>query len=162
MTMFPRILFAATLAALPIAPAAAQDPHGGKPATQEPAKKPDGFAVVKVGEDLKVVAQGEIDNVKKQIQDEHAKAMDEWKAMKKAADAKKEKFDKPEPKPTAFQVVKGGFKSQDEANTFMTAEKAKEKEKGKDKDKPKKDEPKKDEKGGGDKGKEKSKEHGGG
>lgn len=148
MKHLPSILFAATFAALPLTTATAQGHGDAKPAPApqeaEKGKKNDGFAVIQVGEEMKVVAQAEIDNTKKQIQDEHQKALDAWKAAKKAADDKKEKFDKPEPKPTAFHVVKGGFKSQEEANTFLTAEKEKAKGKGKEKDKPKE---------GGDKGK---------
>lgn len=143
MKYLPSILFAATFAALPITSATAQGHGDGKPAPAaqgDKDKKAEGFAVIQVGDEMKVVAQAEVDTTKKHIQDEFQKSLDAWKAAKKAAEDKKEKFDKPEPKPTAFHVVKGGFKTQEEANTFLTAEK--DKAKGKDKPKEGGDKPK--------------------
>jgi hypothetical protein len=60
--------------------------------------------------------------------------MDAWKAAKKAAEDKKEKFSTPEPKAPVLNVVKGGFKTEAEATTFITNA---EKEKAKKDEKPK-------------------------
>lgn len=129
MNILTRTLLAATLVALPVATVTAQD-HKGKPAEhaqdKEKDKKNDGFAVIQVGETMKAIAQTEVDNQKKTAKEAFQKEMDAWKAAKKAAEDKKEKFDKPEPKEHEVKVLKGGFKTMDEANAFIAnAEKEK-------------------------------------
>ena len=135
MNLITRILCATTLVALPVSLVAQE--KGGKPAAehkQDPKadpKKPEGFSVVTVGDAMKCVATADVDTMKKSSQDEFTKAMDSWKAAKKAAEDKKEKFEKPQPKETVINVVKGGFKTMDEGTAFITAEKAKKDEKAK-------------------------------
>jgi hypothetical protein len=129
MNIITRVLFAATLVALPVSLVTAQE-KGGKPADpkaekQEPKKAPE-FSVVQVGDKMQAVDTSKVDSMKKEHQDKFTKDMDAWKAAKKAAEDKKEKFSTPEPKATVINVVKGGFKTEAEASKFITdAEKEK-------------------------------------
>ena len=139
MIALQRLLLGAACAILPVVVLPAQDakpPAKADAAQGEKAKDPT-FVVAMVGTDMKAMAATEVDATKKKLADDFKKAHEAWVADKKAAEAKKAKFDTKEPVQTAFEIKKDGFKSADEANAWIKAEAAKAKDsKGKD-DKPK-------------------------
>jgi len=141
MIALTRLLLGAACAILPVLVLPAQDakPPAKADAPQGEKAKDPTFVVAMVGADMKAMAATEVDAKKKALADEFKKAHEAWQADKKAAEAKKAKFDAKEPVQTAFEIKKDGLKTMDEANAWIKEAQAKAKgdSKGKTDDKPK-------------------------
>lgn len=123
-------------------PAPAPKPVPAPAEQEKPAEKKPTFAVVAIGEELKVMNEKAIDALKKEKQAAYEKALAAYdKAKKEAEDAKKPFTEKP-PVREVVEVKKGNFASEADAQKHLDElMKAK-----KDGDKPKKegDKPKKE------------------
>ena len=142
--MLKQTLCLATIMLLASVGAMAQDPTPApapKPTPAEqgkPAEKKPTFAVVAVGDELKVMNENAIDALKKEKQASYDKAMAAYdKAKKEAEDAKKPFTDKP-PMHEKVEVKKGDFATEALAKAHLD-ELMKAKKEG---DKPKKEDEK--------------------
>ncbi len=86
--------------------------------------KTETYAVVQIGEDVKVIRKSELATLKKSNAEEYKRAMKEYKdAKKEAAKSKDKATDKPAlEKPVQRKIVdvaKKTFKTEQEANTWM-------------------------------------------
>lgn len=133
---------AAILGAVLIAPAGAYEP---KPKKEKPAKaakstggsskktastKPkkdtekksssgaDMFSVLQVGEEYQVASKDELDSLKKKIDEDYKKELDDYNEAAKAARKEKQKLDTPRPTKQKV-VVKKKFKTKDEADAYL-------------------------------------------
>ena len=116
--MLKQTMCLATIMLLASVGAMAQDPtppapKPPAPADQgKPAEKKATFAVVAVGEDLKVMNETAIDALKKEKQAAHDKAMAAYDKAKKDAEDAKKPFTEKAPVQVKVEVKKGGFASE--------------------------------------------------
>lgn len=122
------LLIASVLFAAPMA--LAQKP-AGHPAAPAPAGKADEkkatFAVVAIGEDMKVMNENAVEALQKEKKKAHDEAMAAWEKAKKAATDAKKPFDKAAPKEETVKVEKGGFATEAEAKKYLDEMQAKKK-----------------------------------
>jgi hypothetical protein len=125
MSIIPRcILVSACVFAVFSTPVTAQAKPAGAgapPAAQgEKDKKAPTFAVVQVGDELKVMAESGIEKLKKDEQASFDKANADFAKAKKDAEAAGKKFDGKAPKMKTVEVKKGGFPTEAAANAYKT------------------------------------------
>ena len=80
--------------------------------------KPEMYAVVKIGEEIKVVKKSEVAGLRKTIAEDHKRDMKAYLAAKKEAGKNKEKSDLPRPVLQKMTILKNAFKTEQEANTW--------------------------------------------
>jgi len=81
--------------------------------------KPASYAVVQIGNDVKVVKADQLSSLKKQVRDEYAKAQKNYQAAKKAAAKQKRKFEGEKPVRKKLKVLSNHLKSEAAANEAM-------------------------------------------
>ena len=123
-----RVLPIALCLMIPVARISAQEgktDKPAKPAADATHKAEDTmYAVVKVGADMKVVKASEVAAMKTKMTTEHEKAMKDYEAAKKAAEADKKPFTGKMPVAQEINVVKQDFKTQAEAQAYLDKEMA--------------------------------------
>ena len=110
-----------------VAADAAHEASQSRP-TSRPKKKIT-YAVVRVGEDLRIVPVDGVKNLKKKVAREYKNRVADYKAARAAARKKKEKFDKPMPKKVSVKVLRSSFKTRRSAVVYIDDLRKKEKKK---------------------------------
>ena len=135
------LITVAVCAALASTSVTAQE-HGKPPAGKPPAAKPapakaETYAIVKVGEEMKVVSATDLAAMQKKAEADHKKAMEEFDKAKKDAETAKKPFTTKPPVAMAITVEHGDFATKEAADAELAKMKAaKDKEKaGKEKGK---------------------------
>lgn len=104
---------------------AAQNRKSDRPSKKNDKKtkkeRPAVYAVVKIGETLRVVPKSELKALKKKVDQDNKQARKDWQEAKKAAKKAKQKFDAKPPKKVGMKVIRAGFKSEDAANAFKAS-----------------------------------------
>jgi hypothetical protein len=94
--------------------------EGGRRAEKAPTGKGEVYCVVQVGDEVSVIRKSELKNLQKSTKDEDKQRKKDYDQAKKEAKTAKEKADlgKP-PVPRTPKLLKGSFKSEDEAKDWM-------------------------------------------
>ena len=120
--MLKQTLCVATVMLLTGVGAMAQEPTPApKPPVpaEKPAEKKPTFAVVAIGEDLKVMNENAIDALKKEKQTAYEKALAAYDKAKKEAEDAKKPFTEKAPVHEKVEVKKGGFASEPLAKAHL-------------------------------------------
>jgi hypothetical protein len=111
----------AVVLATPLSHALAQEPpvkvKAAEAVKQDPVAAT--FAVVQIGEHLKVVKSTEVQSTRTELEKAHAKELKKFEDAKKAAEAAKTPFSQKAPVAQAMTVLKDQFKGMDEANAYV-------------------------------------------
>lgn len=86
--------------------------------TEKKSSGADMFSVIQVGEEYQVASKDELDSLKKKIDEDYKKELDDYNQAAKDARKKNEKLDTP--RPTKQKVaVKKKFKTKEEADAYL-------------------------------------------
>ena len=97
----------------------AQAPGAGKPKGQ-PAAKPEPYAVFKIGDDVSVDKQSSLKDKRKKEDDDYKKAVADYnKDVKDAAKSKDKSALPKRPVKRIVKVLKGQFKTKDDADSWL-------------------------------------------
>ena len=130
----PARLAMAVMMALVVSPLLAGPPRaaggaaGGRPGIKTAAAKSEPYAVVQIGDEIKVIRKSEVNEEKKRIAEEYKQKMKTYEEAKKEATKNKEKLEEPKPdkRDYTMRVLKSSCKTEQEANDYCEKRKQEE------------------------------------